>query len=879
MRYTQDRHLETEPGSSDRTLAIEIKHLIEKLERDHAARRFVVLCGFLLFASLSLHLLERRHSVTEISGPRQIITEFMAANRSILVDQDGDYSDWIEIHNRRATEIDLGGWYLTDDDNNLKKWRLPTTILPANEYLVVFASQKNRLVSGSELHTNFKLDSSGEYLALVRPDGITVAWEYAPRVQEVPFSSVGNLIRRRRITPQYAPQYEDVSYGLDAARNRRYFAKPTPGMANSADKSDPGPLFSEIKHTPLYPAPGEDIVVTAAAANSPVPVDTITLHYRIMYRDTLEVPMFDDGAHGDGEAGDGLYGAIIPGNAHTAGIDPANVPRPGEMVRYYLSARDTDGHKSRRPFCHDPTNSPRYFGTMVADPGVTSTLPILHWFVKDPEAARTLFGTRAEIFYDGAFYDNVFVRRRGFSSRAGWPKKSFKFDLNTGHYFQFSPDQAPVEEFNLNTTYSDKAYIRPILSWEAYRDAGAPYSISFPMRVQQNGRFHSVARFVEQPDKRYLERHGLDTKGTLYKMFNPLDSVSVRVAKRTRKREDNRDLQALIDGLHLSEQARTNYFYDHINIPATVNYLAVATVLHDIDCDESNYYLYRDTEGTGEWMFLPWDKDLTFGRNFDDHVLKDAIWADHDPQSSPFNLANNHLIRAMYDTPAIREMYLRRLRSIMDEQLQPPGTPASELYFEQRIDELYEQMQSDVALDAAAWPVEWGIPQTFTEAIDIIKTDYLAVRRVHLYETYGPKGKGLIPDAQPDTAAVQFGDIGFASIGENPDQEYLTLVNRNRYAVDISNWTIGGKVQYVFQPGVVIPAGGTLYVTPDVVSFRHRTAGPTGNEGRFVQGNFRGRLSNNWGTLKLHNADGALLASKAFFDLRPFAKPRIVALF
>jgi hypothetical protein len=304
--------------------------------------------------------------------------------------------------------------------------------------------------------------------------------------------------------------------------------------------------------------------------------------------------------------------------------------------------------------------------------------------------------------------------------------------------------------------------------------------------------------------------------------------------------------------------------FDNISIPAVINYLAVTTIIHDTDCSDKNYYLYRDTMGTGEWTFLPWDKDLTFGRNFDGHVLKDPIWADHDPQSSPFSLDGNLLIAAIYDTPATREMYLRRLRTIMDQQLQPPGTPLDELYFETYIDDLVQQMQPDVALDAADWPIEWGTPQTFAQAIDIIKRDYLAVRRIHLYETYGPKGKAVLPAAQPSTAAIRFSDLELATLPQDSATEYLTLVNRNRYAVDISGWTIDGRIRYTFQPGVVIPAGGTLYVTPDVVAFRQRTTSPTGNEGRFVQGGYQGRLSNGGGMLFLSNPDGVLIASKVF---------------
>ena len=864
----------TDPRSSGTSLTIELTHLIEQFKAQRAIRRFVALCFGLLLVAGSLRLAPASRSATALSEPWQLITEFMASNERTLRDQDDEYSDWIEIYNRDDTPTDLGGWHLTDDVDDLRKWRFPPTIVPPQGYLIVFASGKDRAITGSELHTNFCLDNEGEYLALVQPDGLTVAWEYAPQVQEVTFNRLGGVFRRRQIVPEYAPQFGDISYGVDAAWKERYFAQPTPGEGNSVSEADRGPTLSAIQHRPSYPSPGEDIVITASAVGAAVPIDQMSVHYRVMYGDTVDLQMVDDGAHGDWEAGDGTYGAVFRGSDLQA----------GEMVRYAITARDANGGTSRWPFYHDPLDSPRYYGTMVADPSVSSKLPVLYWFIHDPEEARDRFGTRAELFYvrpdqsEGVFYDNVFVRRRGQSSQTGWPKKSFKFEFNRGHYFQFAPDQGPVEEFNLNNTYSDKAYIRQVLSYEAYHEAGVPSSSCFPVRVQQNGQFHSVALFVEQPDDSYMAQQGLDPDGALYKMNNRLNFAYERVAKRERKEEDHRDLEALIDGLQLSGQARTKYLFDQVNVPAVINYLAVTTLIHDADCADKNYYLYRDTEGSGEWTFLPWDKDLTFGRNFHGHVLQDQITADHEVLSSPFNLEANLLIDAVYDTPSLREMYLRRLRTVMDEQLEPAGTPAGELAFERRIDELYHQMQADVALDALKWPVEWGAPQGFAQALDVLKTDYLAARRVYLYETYGPGGKGIVPPAQPATAAVQLGDVGFVSPEQDPDCEYLTVVNRNPYAVDLSNWSLEGAVQYTFQPGVVLPAGGTLYVTADVVHFRRRAVSPRGGEGRFVQGDYEGRVSGARGVLRLYNAEGDLVACKAFFDSRPFGPPRTVTL-
>jgi hypothetical protein len=224
-------------------------------------------------------------------------------------------------------------------------------------------------------------------------------------------------------------------------------------------------------------------------------------------------------------------------------------------------------------------------------------------------------------------------------------------------------------------------------------------------------------------------------------------------------------------------------------------------------------------------------------------------------------------------------MYLRRLRTLMDELLQPPGTPPAELYYEQRIDELLAQMEPDVALDAAKWEVDWGAPQTFAQATDILKTEYLAVRRVHLYETHGPGNGGMIPDGQPSRLSIEFGTVESTPASGDRDEEYLILANRNDYAVDISGWRVTGDVQYTFRPGVVIPAGGVVHVSPDVVAFRQRAQSPTGGEGRFVQGDYSGRLSDGLGVLNLLDADGALVASVVFCDLRLLAEPLIIPLF
>ena len=120
-------------------------------------------------------------TATTMRGAENVIlSEFLTSNAGGLLDEDGDSSDWIEIYNSGGSAVNLFGWYLTDDSNNLNKWTFPPTNLASHGFLLVFASGKDRTVPGAPLHTSFGLSSSGGYLALVHPDGVTIATEYAP---------------------------------------------------------------------------------------------------------------------------------------------------------------------------------------------------------------------------------------------------------------------------------------------------------------------------------------------------------------------------------------------------------------------------------------------------------------------------------------------------------------------------------------------------------------------------------------------------------------------------------------------------------------------------------------------------------------------------
>ncbi|MDB2685608.1 lamin tail domain-containing protein [Mariniblastus sp.] len=130
-----------------------------------------------------------------LPGAVPLINEFSASNSSVIDDDNGNSSDWIEIYNAGEDSIDLAGYSLTDDAANPTKYVFPSTTLGGGEYLIVFAGDDDAPTTGTDLYTGFGLSAGGEYLGF--------------------FDDVGNLVSE--FGPggtDYPAQFSDVSYGI-----------------------------------------------------------------------------------------------------------------------------------------------------------------------------------------------------------------------------------------------------------------------------------------------------------------------------------------------------------------------------------------------------------------------------------------------------------------------------------------------------------------------------------------------------------------------------------------------------------------------------------------------------------------------------------------
>ncbi len=678
------------------------------------------------------------------------------------------------------------------------------------------------------------------------------------------------------------------------------------------DTSDSTTYVAEIRQGQPPAVQNVPVVVTSTVGRTVRNIGTVTLKYRQMYGTEQSTGMNDAGTGADVVAGDGTY----------TGTFTTSALQPGQMVRWRVEATDTAANLTKDPPYLVPAEDQQYFGTIANDPSInTSALPVIHWFMDATVNPDTNTKSPIALYFKGELYDNCQSTIHG-QSTSGFPKKSNDIDTPSDHRMKVfdTPGAARAKDINILSSYADKSKMRTTLAYETYAAAGVKGHYAFPVRIQRNGAFYAIGDFVEDADDRFLERLGLDPDGALYKVYNSLDGSTITttngggVEKKTRRAEGTADFQAVVDGLVETKTLalRRQYAYDNVNMSQFVNMMAATSLILHNDWGHKNYYMYRDSNYTGEWYLLPWDVDLTFGHTwiggpgyFDDDIDSSASVVLGPPNRLKSLLYAGGTGSGAAAAPEMVQMFLRRLRTLMDRHLGATASPASE--FETRMRYWADQFdppgltvgQSDAYQDFKKWGF-W----VDTSGTQIVYTDsragdhtlrpylgrmidtnpsptypsanpntnlnrttipaFLAGRRATLYAT--THQSQAMPAAQAAAPA-----INIATVDYNPgigNQEYVKLTNTGTVAVDVSGWVLSGAIDYRIPDGTVIPTGGgttenigALYIARDPVGFRARTTGPKSAQFCYCVGPYDGQLSARGESLILSNTAGTQIAT------------------
>ena len=120
-----------------------------------------------------------------------VINEIMAGNVNAVADQNGEYDDWVELYNGNSFSLNLNGYYLSDNENELTKWTFPNITIPANGYLIVWCDTAGNSQTG--LHTTYRLSSDQEEVYLTDPTNTVIdAVHYVNMIADKGFARVPN---------------------------------------------------------------------------------------------------------------------------------------------------------------------------------------------------------------------------------------------------------------------------------------------------------------------------------------------------------------------------------------------------------------------------------------------------------------------------------------------------------------------------------------------------------------------------------------------------------------------------------------------------------------------------------------------------------------
>ncbi|HVR75068.1 MAG TPA: CotH kinase family protein [Planctomycetota bacterium] len=545
-------------------------------------------------------------------------------------------------------------------------------------------------------------------------DSLTPGASYRLEFRAKPLSGNSSLLNR-------------VTGGGLLARTELRRLEGTPGRENSARGSDLPPLIAHFGVDPSLPPPGTPVLLTAI-------IEEETLGSAGAVYDLgdgpREIPLRDDGLEGDPIARDGAHSAWIPG-----------APR-GAIVDFRVFAVDTAGQRVETPVRRYP----------VADFNVASNLPVYQIFIRPTDWQKlnaniwTEEYSPAVFVHDGEVFTDVGLRFRGGRPRL-FRKKSLKLSFSNEHPF------GGKDRVNLNAAAMDDDYVTEPLAYWLYERAGLEASRTRFVRVELNGEFWGLFIDVEQVDERYLERHGLDPEGALYKAvgivgsLRKLDGVlhqgqsytyESQYEKKTREEEPYTDLIDFIHALHTTPRADMEAHLDaHLEVEQYINYLAISNLMCVWDNMQHNFYFHRDTPGSGKWRVIPWDLDHAWGEWEWNYYFNDTYHLFMGTRSHPFAgvwYTWNQLWTTLLDVPRYRDMYVERVGELLN-------TRFAEGPVLQKLDELVSEIEATVALDEAKWrdsaePLHTGPRRTMAQEVPLLKQNFTR-RRQHMARTLG----------------------------------------------------------------------------------------------------------------------------------------------
>lgn len=363
-------------------------------------------------------------------------------------------------------------------------------------------------------------------------------------------------------------------------------ANMTPGGENSAYQANLPPFVVSVSHVPECPMPDEPVTVSAFIRDEDG-VASASLLYQTL--------------RSSGQSGIFTLPMQLVGGTPEIGLWTARIPpQPSRtVVRFRIEAADTQGASRLSP---DPTEARLTYSYFQYADDVASSIPVVFMYQFGPDVEQdSLRGNTALVIRPPGqrrweIYDHI-VRSNRDNGYNVFFLKHHEFD--------------GMSSINIIFDEKPRYALAEYLTFEVHRAVGSLAEKTDHYRFFVNDQPRGYMLMFEQPNKTFLQRNGLDNDGNLYKIrWNAPPEKKTNLSLGD---QDIVDLQNQIGSL--SGQALTDYIFQNIAVDEVINYYVGCQLTSDWDGYFNNHFLYHDTEGTGLWYKIGWDKDKTWGDN------------------------------------------------------------------------------------------------------------------------------------------------------------------------------------------------------------------------------------------------------------------------
>ncbi len=614
-----------------------------------------------------------------------VLNEVMASNGETLADEDGDNSDWIELYNAGIHAVNLTGYALSDDYEEPMQWMFPDVIIEPGDFLVVFASGKDRY--GSELHTNFRIDLEGEEIVLVSPDG---TW-----LDELP--------------PTPIPR--DISFGRqpDGSDTWLYFNAPTPGASNTTEGYTLNLNPPEFSHPSGFYTAAFTLQITSD--NNPLP----TYYTLDGSEPTLDSPIYDGPITIYNRTPDVEQFAYIPTSliavnpelpvlkatvVRARTINPVGVAGPIETKTYFVDSDINNRHVL--PIFSLVTDADNLFDyeygiyvpgklwdEAVGYPNVTNPYTDLSWVSRPANYHErgSDWERPAELeFFElggkSAFNIPVGIRIHGTFSRI-YPQKSLRLYTRASYgtewlEYPLFGEQVPnrFKRLILRNSGSDwtATMMRDGIIQDLLESLNIDKQAYRPTVLYINGEYWGIHNLRERLDRYYISEHyDID-----------LDRIDMLEYYATVIEGDDRHMLEMLDYLRkhdLSNQENMAYIATQIDIESYIDYQVAQIYVNNTDWPSRNLIYWRHQLEVndlllprgqdGRWRWILYDLDEAFAGDNDTEAYTRntlAVAAAPDGPEYPNPPWSTFIFRKLLENKGFQQKFINRFADLLNTQ-------------------------------------------------------------------------------------------------------------------------------------------------------------------------------------------------------------------